>query len=170
MIHGVVEGEIWSTIKVGSLVGRSLLLVRPDGPTNHRPDLETFAEIVAVDCVGAGVGDRVIVALGRAARNALGDEHSACEAAIVGVVDGLRRASEPPSDDDPPSPKKTSSRKKSAPKKAAAKKVKPSTKKKRGPRASESTGDLFDNPGQRESDEDMPDFDIDEAVDDESGS
>ena len=46
--------------------------------------------------VGAGVGDRVIVALGRAARNALGRGNDvAVEAAVVGVIDGRDLPGEP---------------------------------------------------------------------------
>lgn len=82
MIHGEVVGELWSTIKVSSLDGHKLLVVRPaGGDALHVPD------VVAVDLVSAGVGDRVVVALGKAARHAIGRENVACEAAIIGVVD-----------------------------------------------------------------------------------
>lgn len=82
MIHGEVVGELWATVKVSSLDGRKLLVVRPAGG-----DAVDVPDVVAVDLVSAGVGDHVVVALGKAARNAIGREDAACEAAIVGVVD-----------------------------------------------------------------------------------
>ena len=97
MIHGEVVGEIWATVKVASLTGLKLLVVRPAGDillgsTARRPQ----ADIVAADLVGAGVGERVIVALGKAARLALGaGENVAIEAAIIGIVDDLHLRDEP---------------------------------------------------------------------------
>jgi len=134
MIHGLVIGEIWSTIKVDSLVGRKMLVVAPERLASF--DALGATQIVAVDCVHAGVGDRVIVALGKAARNAVGDECAACEAAIVGVVDGVDLIEA----ETPNAPSK---------KKAPRKKKKPSSKKKVAapptpdPEPSEETGDLF---------------------------
>jgi len=88
VIHGRVVGEIWSTVKVPSLSARKLLIVRPepDGGGAHAGT----TQVVAVDCVHAGVGDRVIVAMGQAARHAIGDAGAAIEAAVIAVVDGFR--------------------------------------------------------------------------------
>lgn len=99
MIHGEVVGELWSTIKVPSLTGLKMLIVRPAGDLfAGKVVVRPVADVVAVDIVGAGVGDRVIVALGKAARSALGQgEHVAVEAAIVGIVDDWRIK-------DPPAP------------------------------------------------------------------
>lgn len=99
MIHGEVVGELWSTIKVPSLTGLKMLIVRPAGDLfAGKVVVRPVADVVAVDIVGAGVGDRVIVALGKAARSALGQgDHVAVEAAIVGIVDDWRIK-------DPPSP------------------------------------------------------------------
>ncbi|MCB9833354.1 MAG: hypothetical protein H6807_12870 [Planctomycetes bacterium] len=82
MIHGRVVGELWASVRLASLAGRKLLIVRPEG--RHRRE-----DLVAVDLVGAGRGDRVLVTLGRAARNALGDPESAIEAALIAVIDDL---------------------------------------------------------------------------------
>lgn len=43
--------------------------------------------LVAVDQVGAGIGDCVLVTLGSAARMALDDPKSSIDAAIVGIID-----------------------------------------------------------------------------------
>ena len=85
MLHGDVSQEIRATVKVDSLMDATLFVVRT-APRAGDPD--GASELVAVDLVGAVVGDRVIVAQGRAARNAWGrGDDVAIEAAIVGLVD-----------------------------------------------------------------------------------
>lgn len=86
MMHiGEVVGSVWATRKAESVRALKMLLVRPlDG------DLKRTAELwVAADVVDAGVGDRVIVVVGRAARLAVGNDAAAVSAAVVGVVDSL---------------------------------------------------------------------------------
>ncbi|HUV85643.1 MAG TPA: EutN/CcmL family microcompartment protein [bacterium] len=80
-----VVGSVWATRKVESVRALKMLLVRPlDG------DLKRTTELwVAADVVDAGVGDRVLVAVGRAARLAVGDDAAAVSAAVVGVVDSV---------------------------------------------------------------------------------
>ncbi|MDA1265304.1 MAG: EutN/CcmL family microcompartment protein [Planctomycetota bacterium] len=87
MFLGRVVGQVWATRKSADLEGKRLLLVRP---------LESYEEgdpvgpVVAVDPVGADVGERVVVAFGKAARVACGgDGDFAFEAAIVGIVDDV---------------------------------------------------------------------------------
>ena len=98
MILGRVVGRVWATRQDARLAGAKLLVVRPHGV--YEPALAT-GHLVAVDHVDAGVGDDVIVALGRPARLAPGgqagagaqpadDSHpvdAAVDAAILGVVD-----------------------------------------------------------------------------------
>ena len=81
-----VIGTVVSTSKNESLAGTKLLLVArmseqlvPDGPTE-----------IAVDSVGAGNGETVIVSGGSSARQVLGREHSVIDAAIVGIVDTVQ--------------------------------------------------------------------------------
>lgn len=83
MIIADVVGTVWATRKAPSVSGLKLLLVRPlvEG---LKPGGELW---VAADVVDAGVGDRVVVVTGRAARLAVGDEAAAVSAAVVGVVD-----------------------------------------------------------------------------------
>lgn len=80
---GEVVGNVWATRKVESVRSLKMLLVRVlDAELNATGEL-----LVAADVVDAGVGDRVIVALGRAARLAVDDDNAAVSAAVVGVVD-----------------------------------------------------------------------------------
>ena len=56
-----------------------------------RPIITTDAEgasFVAVDCVGAGIGEPVLVTTGSSARKALKNQDSPVDAAIVGIIDG----------------------------------------------------------------------------------
>lgn len=89
MFTGVVRGEIWATRRHASLDGFKLLLVEPHEIERRLEEgHKKHGLVVAADAVDAGVGDRVLVAYGRAGRTALGRGHDvAVEAAVVGVVD-----------------------------------------------------------------------------------
>ena len=84
MYFGAVVGDVVSTHKNERLVGKRLLLVR-------RLSLELKpegAEIVALDVVDAGVGDRVLVVQeGSSARKIFQDDWIPVQAVIVGVLD-----------------------------------------------------------------------------------
>jgi microcompartment protein CcmK/EutM len=79
-----VIGTVVSTQKNRKLEGAKLLLVQP-------LTLEGTARglaLLAIDAVGAGVGERVLVVIeGKAAGDALGRKAAAVDAAIVGIVD-----------------------------------------------------------------------------------
>ena len=51
------------------------------------PSLKIDNRIVAVDKVGAGIGELVLVAQGSAARIGCNDERAPIDAAIVGIID-----------------------------------------------------------------------------------
>ncbi len=74
MKEGTVTGAVWATKKAPGLTGQSLLRVR----------LDTGC-VVAADLVGAGRGDRVLIALGAAAR--MEAPGLPVDAAIVGILD-----------------------------------------------------------------------------------
>lgn len=82
MIVGKVIGSIVSTRKNENLVGNKFMLVEPIEEIGN-----TTNRIVAVDNIGAGIGELVLVALGSAARIGCGMETSPIDAAIVGIVD-----------------------------------------------------------------------------------
>src|SRR5437588_828091 len=79
-----VIGDVVMTRKDENLVGLKLLIVQPLTPTREaagRP-------LVAVDAVGAGVTEKVLIVLeGRAAGEALGRKAAPVDAAIIGIVD-----------------------------------------------------------------------------------
>ncbi len=77
MLLGEVEGRVWITREIEALSGRTTLAVR---------DQATRARHIAVDLVGAGIGDRVLVATGSPASMAVGG--AAVDAVIVALVEG----------------------------------------------------------------------------------
>jgi ethanolamine utilization protein EutN len=83
---GRVVGTVVATQKNAKLEGAKLLLVQPLDPagTARGP------VVLAIDSVGAGVGDRVLLVQdGKAAMQALGRGVAAVDAAIVGIVDEM---------------------------------------------------------------------------------
>ncbi len=85
MIICKVIGSVWATRKDESLNGVKLMIVtRMDAMNNTCP--ESF---VAADFVGAGIGERVLVATGSSARNACQNPDSPIDATIVGIIDEL---------------------------------------------------------------------------------
>jgi len=84
-----VEGSVVATKKDPSMSGRKLLLLRPQlvddkDPTKFRPGVNT---IVAVDSVGAGVGELVMFCQGSSARLAPNLKDAPVDAVIIGIVD-----------------------------------------------------------------------------------
>lgn len=86
MLIGTVVGNVWATRKDPTLVGVRFLVVQPftlDG----KPSAET---LVAVDPLGAGIGERVLVVFGRAARHAIGKGHDVgFQCAVSAIVDKM---------------------------------------------------------------------------------
>ncbi|HEX8424574.1 MAG TPA: EutN/CcmL family microcompartment protein [Pyrinomonadaceae bacterium] len=83
MFLGKVVGTVWSTKKTPDLEGVKFLIVHPielDKEPNR-------SSIVVADRLGAGVGEIVMCAFGKAARSAIGDQEMSIEAAVVGIVD-----------------------------------------------------------------------------------
>ncbi|MCH1640396.1 EutN/CcmL family microcompartment protein [Paenibacillus timonensis] len=82
---GKVIGRVTATRKDERLVGTKLLITQPirlDGTLTGHP-------IIAVDTVGAGVGEQVILVLGSMAARAIANEGAPVDAAIVGIIDSL---------------------------------------------------------------------------------
>lgn len=78
MILGTVIDSVWATKKAAALTGQALLLVAPQSRSGP--------PIVAADCVGAGIGETVLVTSGSAARLAAGKDCPA-DAAVIGIID-----------------------------------------------------------------------------------
>lgn len=86
MILARVVGQVVSTMKRPQFEGAKLLLVQPETPGGEARG----HTLLAIDSVGAGVSERVIVVLeGRAAGEALGRKGAPVDAAIVGIVDAV---------------------------------------------------------------------------------
>ncbi|MBO0798333.1 MAG: EutN/CcmL family microcompartment protein, partial [Blastocatellia bacterium] len=80
---GRVIGNIVSTVKDGTLVGRKLLVIRIlDG--NLRP---TGKPLVALDSVGAGAGELVFWCRGKEASFPFDGSEIPTDCTIVGIVD-----------------------------------------------------------------------------------
>jgi ethanolamine utilization protein EutN len=82
---GRVEGTVVSTAKTGRLKGYKLLLVNLIGPdtsagSNH---------VVAVDAIGAGEGEVVIVVRGSSARQVDDFANVPTDTSIVAIVDSI---------------------------------------------------------------------------------
>lgn len=83
MIIGRVAGTVVCTKKVEELLGFKLLLVR-------KIDLEdkpTRDVVVAVDLVGAGAGEKVLLVSGSSSRQTTRTDKKPVDAAIIGIID-----------------------------------------------------------------------------------
>ncbi len=76
-------GHLWSTKKTENLKNLKFLVIHPLN-LDKEPNTDV---VVAADVLGAGVGEDVMVAYGRAARIAVGDPDLSLEAAVVGIID-----------------------------------------------------------------------------------
>ncbi len=80
---GKVVGTVVSTRKEQSLEGLKLQLVKYVDEHGK----ETGAQVVAVDTVGAGPGEMVLVACGSSARQTTATDKRPCDAVIMAIVD-----------------------------------------------------------------------------------
>ena len=85
MIIAQILGTVVASQKDERLSGKKLLIVKPinlDGT-------DQSGYVVAVDTVGAGFHERVLVVSGSSARLAEGNKDTPVDAAIVGVIDTI---------------------------------------------------------------------------------
>lgn len=89
MILAQVEGSVVATKKNPKMTGAKLLFVRP--LVVDKPDAKEFrrgsSTLVAVDSLGAGEGEVVLIVQGSSARLAGPDKDSPVDAVVVGIVD-----------------------------------------------------------------------------------
>ncbi|MGE5399845.1 MAG: EutN/CcmL family microcompartment protein [Ignavibacteriales bacterium] len=85
MILGRVIGTVWSTRKDENLVGAKFLIVRE----LNLDYSEKSSFIIAVDSVGAGVGEIVLAATGSSARQTTFTKNKPIDAVIMAIVDKL---------------------------------------------------------------------------------
>ena len=84
MILGRVVGTVVSTQKDSNLVGLKLQLVQPVSVQDLQPEGKS---LVAVDSVGAGLGDVVMLVTGSSARLTDLTRTAPTDATIVAIVD-----------------------------------------------------------------------------------
>lgn len=82
MLKGIIRGNIVSTRKQESLIGSKFMEVQL-----IKNGKETDEFIIAIDSVGAGIGETVLITTGSSARLALHNINSPADAVIVGIVD-----------------------------------------------------------------------------------
>ena len=82
MLRGIIRGHIVSTRKQESLVGSKFLEVQL-----LKNGTLTEEYIIAIDSVGAGIGETVLITTGSSARLALRNTSAPADAVIVGIVD-----------------------------------------------------------------------------------
>ncbi len=83
MFIGKVVGSLWATRKTDNTRGIKFLIIQPYN-LSKEPNTDT---VVAADVLGAGEGELVMVAYGKAARVAVGNEDMSIEAAVIGIID-----------------------------------------------------------------------------------
>jgi microcompartment protein CcmK/EutM len=99
MFVAKVTGSVVATQKTASMVGQKLLLVEPyrldeqhgadkDGAKNASLKA-TGRTFVAVDTVGAGTGELVLIVQGSSARLTPETKNLPVDAAIIGIVDSV---------------------------------------------------------------------------------
>lgn len=91
MFIAKVTGALVATQKVDAMVGRRLLVVEP-----YRLDAETRASLkttgrtfIAVDTVGAGEGEYVLITQGSSARLTPETKNLPVDTVVIGIVDSV---------------------------------------------------------------------------------
>ncbi|WP_431222776.1 EutN/CcmL family microcompartment protein [Serratia sp. L9] len=84
-----VVGSVVSTQKSPTLIGRKLLLVRRVTGDGSLPPASDKPDEVAVDSVGAGEGELVLLSGGSSARRVFAEPNDAIDLAVVAIVDSV---------------------------------------------------------------------------------
>jgi ethanolamine utilization protein EutN len=89
MFVAKVTGSLVSTQKVEAMKGYKLLVVEPYriDPEKRKTLVTTGRSFVAVDMLGAGVGDYVLLTQGSSARMTPETKNMPIDAIVVGIVD-----------------------------------------------------------------------------------
>lgn len=81
-MYGKVVGTIVSSRKQEALVGSKFLEVQL---YNNQTPSEKY--VIAIDSVGAGIGENVLITTGSSARLALSNRETPTDMVIVGIID-----------------------------------------------------------------------------------
>jgi ethanolamine utilization protein EutN len=92
MFVAKVTGAIVATQKVSSMVGHKLLVVEPYrlDPAERQSLVTTGRTFVAVDMLGAGEGDFVLITQGSSARLTPETKNMPIDCVVIGIVDQVR--------------------------------------------------------------------------------
>ncbi len=92
MFVAKVTGSLVSTQKVASMVGYKLMIVEPYRlePKDRKTLITTGRTFVAVDLLGAGEGDYVLISQGSSARLTPETKNMPLDTVIIGIVDKVR--------------------------------------------------------------------------------
>ena len=85
-----VVGTIVSTQKDPHLIGCKLMIVKKIDEKGEFEKYSSSSTSVAVDTVGAGIGETVIITSGSTARFVYGDKTTPVDMTIVGIVDEIQ--------------------------------------------------------------------------------
>lgn len=77
MLKGTVTGSIWATKRIEHIPNGAFLEV----------ELEQGGSLVALDILGSGVGERVLIATGSVASAQFAPHHPPIDALIIGLID-----------------------------------------------------------------------------------
>ena len=83
MILAKIIANVWATRKSDKLNGLKFMLAEEITGNQDKPG----KRIIAADIIGAGIGDRVIIAMGSSARDMVGEERIPIDAVVVGIID-----------------------------------------------------------------------------------
>lgn len=91
MIIAKVIGNVWATRKDEQLSGFKFMVVQPLNYVGQKDKDSTF---VAVDQIGAGVGEIVLIVKGSSARRSVDRDNLPIDASIIGIVDKVEVGNE----------------------------------------------------------------------------
>ena len=80
MKTGIVVGKVWATKRLPELPSGALLQVRLDGNQSE--------ELIALDTLGCGEGERVLISQGEMVAHWFAQKNTLADALVVGTVDG----------------------------------------------------------------------------------
>lgn len=90
MFIAKIVGSLVSTQKVDSMVGQKLLVIEPYRLTEDRSEMKTTGRsLVAVDTVGAGENEFVLIVQGSSARMTPETRPLPVDATIIGIIDSV---------------------------------------------------------------------------------
>ncbi|MFO0943116.1 MAG: EutN/CcmL family microcompartment protein [Pirellulales bacterium] len=91
MFVAKVTGSVVSTQKVDTMRGQKLLIVEPYRlePKERQELITTGRTFVAVDTLGAGVGDFVLIVQGSSARFTPETQKLPVDCVVIGIVDSV---------------------------------------------------------------------------------